>query len=97
MYTTEPHHIWDQRPIWAINPPQTVWDAEYLQKMDPRYNTGGQFGRGYPKSPVRSAPTHRRMQNRQDKLRPVEKVLADGTIVVPLGSSEVCLLLIRLV
>ena len=86
MYATEPH-IWDQRPIWAINPPQTIWDPEYLQKLDPRYNTG-QFGRAYPKPSSRSAPTYRKMQSRQDKLRPVETtVLPDGTIVVPLGMS----------
>ena len=89
MYTTEPHHTWDQPPIWAINPPQTIWDPEYLQKLDPRYNTGGQFGRGNLNSAARSAPTYRKMQNRQDRLRNVETILPDGTIVVPLGTSKI--------
>ena len=85
MYATEPQP-WDQPPVWAINPPQTVWDPEYLQRLDPRY-AATQFGRSYPKISARSAPTYRRMLNRQDKLRHVETVLPDGTIVVPLGKD----------
>ena len=87
MYTTEPHGTWDQPPIWAINPPQTIWDPEYLQKFDPRYNSDLLYGRNHPKVSSKSAPTHRKMQNRQEKLRGVEAILPDGTIVVPLGTS----------
>ena len=40
MYTPEPH-TWDQPlPIWAIGPPQPVWDPVYLQQLDPRYVSG---------------------------------------------------------
>ena len=85
MYTTEPPHAWDQPPIWAINPPQTVWDPEYLQKLDPRYNSDLAYGRNYPRPSSRSAPTNRKLQNRPEKLRGVEAILPDGTIVVPLG------------
>ena len=87
MYTTEPHNSWDQPPIWAVNPPQTVWDPEYLQKLDPRYSTEIQYGRNPPRPSSRSTPTHRKMLNRPDKLRGVETILPDGTIVVPLGIS----------
>ena len=83
MYTTEPPHAWDQPPIWAINPPQTVWDPEYLQKLDPRYNSDLAYGRNYPRPSSRSAATSRK--TRPEKLRGVEAILPDGTIVVPLG------------
>ena len=36
VYATEPGH-WDQPvPIWAVRPPQSAWDPEFLQSLDPR-------------------------------------------------------------
>ena len=86
IYTTEPPHVWDQTPTWAINPPQTVWDPEYLQKLDPRYNSDLAYGRNHPRPSSRSGPTNRKMQTRPEKIRGVEAILPDGTIVVPLGN-----------
>jgi len=56
--------------------------------LDPRYNTDIPYGRSHPRPSSRSAPTHRKIQNRPDKLRGVENILPDGTIVVPLVDED---------
>ena len=44
MYTPEPHH-WDHPvPVWAMRPPPSAWDPDYLQQLDPRYAIEAQPG-----------------------------------------------------
>lgn len=77
MYTPDPHH-WDQPvPVWAVRPPPSAWDPEYLQGLDPRYHQQPYHNHGSRRP--KSVPTSRRS-------RPTQ-VLPDGTIVVPIGSE----------
>ena len=57
-----------------------------MQKLDPRYNSDLAYGRNYPRLSSRSGPTNRKMKSRPEKIRGVEAILPDGTIVVPLGN-----------
>ena len=80
MYTPEPHH-WDHPvPVWAMRPPPSVWDPDYLQQLDPRYALEVQSRPQVTLSrPIRSS---------SNLSRKPTQVLPDGTIVVPIGSDE---------
>lgn len=79
MYTPEPHH-WDHPvPVWAMRPPPSVWDPDYLQQLDPRYALEGHQALRPPSRPVRTSSSLRS--------KPTQ-VLPDGTIVVPIGSED---------
>jgi len=80
MYTPEPGH-WDHPvPVWAMRPPPSVWDPDYLQQLDPRYALEAQLGPSRPSSrPLRTSSSL--------KSKPTQ-VLPDGTIVVPIGSED---------
>merc|ERR1712223_818274 len=79
MYTPEPHH-WDHPvPVWAMRPPPSAWDPDYLQQLDPRYAIEAQPGPRAQSRPVRTSSTLRS--------KPTQ-VLPDGTIVVPIGSED---------
>ena len=53
MYTPEPGH-WDHPvPVWAMRPPPSVWDPDYLQQLDPRYALEAQLGPPRPSSRYR--------------------------------------------
>jgi len=79
MYTPEPHH-WDHPvPVWAMRPPPSVWDPDYLQQLDPRYALEGHPAPRPPSRPVRTSSSLRS--------KPTQ-VLPDGTIVVPIGSED---------
>ena len=54
MYTPEPGH-WDHPvPVWAMRPPPSVWDPDYLQQLDPRYALEAQLGPPRPSSRYRN-------------------------------------------
>ena len=37
VYTPQPSN-WDHPvPVWAMRPPPSIWDPDYLQQLDPRY------------------------------------------------------------
>ncbi|XP_040565984.1 uncharacterized protein [Lepeophtheirus salmonis] len=39
-----------RRPSWAIRPPPSLWDADYLRQLDPRFNASTRSGRNPPNS-----------------------------------------------
>ena len=84
MYTPEPHH-WDHPvPVWAMRPPPSAWDPEYLQKLDPRYQLDPR------RTPLESRPfrtTSSHLSSSISNRKPAQ-VLPDGTIVVPIGSES---------
>ena len=77
MYAPDPHN-WDHPvPVWAMRPPPTIWDPDYLQKLDPRYQLDP---RRTPRGPLRTS-------SKIGSRKPTQ-VLPDGTIVVPIGSES---------
>lgn len=73
VYTPQPSN-WDHPvPVWAMRPPPSIWDPDYLQQLDPRYQLE-QLRPVLPR-PLRSQ-------------RKPTQVLPDGTIVVPIGSED---------
>lgn len=73
VYTPQPSN-WDHPvPVWAMRPPPSIWDPDYLQQLDPRYQLE-QMRTVLPR-PLRSQ-------------RKPTQVLPDGTIVVPIGSDD---------
>jgi len=81
MYTPEPHH-WDHPvPVWAMRPPPSVWDPDYLQQLDPRYALEAHHTPG-PRSSSRPVRTSSSLRSKPTQ------VLPDGTIVVPIGSED---------
>ena len=50
VYKPNPHH-WDQPvPVWAVRPPTSAWDPEYLQKYDPKFAKNRSRPRGMRRS-----------------------------------------------
>ena len=50
VYKPNPH-TWDHPvPVWAVRPPTSAWDPEYLQKYDPKFTKN----RGRPRGMRRS-------------------------------------------
>jgi len=83
MYTPEPHH-WDHPvPVWAMRPPPSAWDPEYLQKLDPRYQLDPRRTPVIPRPMRTSSHLSSSISNRKPT-----QVLPDGTIVVPIGSES---------